>query len=159
MNLTTYSHFLNYQKFLKKKIIAIDYGTKVVGLAMFKVGDDPFPYPYSRIIYKGDLELIQEIKDLKGEEFFDIIILGIPYYTDGSSSSMTNHLLKFGELLKESFKNFNDIDIFYQDETLSTNEAKSRMLNSPQYNFKIDLKEIDKVAATIILEDFIKANG
>ena len=39
---------------------------------------------------------------------------------------------------------------------MSSFEAENRMKNSPQYNFKIDLKHIDAVAASIILEDFMK---
>jgi putative Holliday junction resolvase len=30
------------------------------------------------------------------------------------------------------------------------------MKNSPRYNFKVDLKQIDAVAASVILEDFIR---
>jgi putative Holliday junction resolvase len=43
-----------------------------------------------------------------------------------------------------------------QDETLSTFEAESRMKSSPQYNFQVNLTQIDALAACVILEDFIR---
>ena len=46
--------------------------------------------------------------------------------------------------------------LFLQDETLSTFEAKERMKQLPQYNFKIDLKRVDELAASIILEAFLE---
>jgi putative Holliday junction resolvase len=48
------------------------------------------------------------------------------------------------------------MEVYEQDETLSTQDAKNRMLNSPKYNFKIDLQKIDALSAAIILEDFMQ---
>ena len=45
---------------------------------------------------------------------------------------------------------------FEQDETLTSQEAKDRMQNSPEYNFQIDVNRIDALSAQIILEDFLK---
>jgi putative Holliday junction resolvase len=49
--------------------------------------------------------------------------------------------------------------IHEQDETLSTYEAEERMKRSPRYNFQVNLSEIDAVSATVILEDFLRAQG
>ena len=54
-------------------------------------------------------------------------------------------------------KKINDINFHFQDETLSSFEAEQRMINSPRFNFKIDKKQIDSLAASIILEDWIKS--
>lgn len=145
--------YSNYKKFLNKTILAIDYGTKVTGLAIYTPGRDPYPMPHGKILYKDDEQLLKEIQSHIEEELADIIVLGIPYFTDGKASNMTEKVKAFGENLKS---NFTSLEIYFQDETLTSYEAQERMKNSPRYNFKVDMKEIDALAASIILEDFIK---
>lgn len=142
-------------KFSGKSILAIDFGKKFTGVASFKVGHDPYPLAYGRIEYKNEDYLLDQLNQIISDELIDIIVLGIPYFTDGTSSKLTKEIQKFGQTLQQKFK---DLSIFEQDETLSTFEAEQRMKSSPQYNFKVDLKQIDAVAATIILEDFLKSH-
>ena len=88
------------------------------------------------------------------KEFVHNIILGIPYFLDGKESKMTKKIQSFRVRLDRYFHN---LEVFEQDETLSSKEAQERMKSSPQYNFKVDHKQIDAVAASIILEDFIRS--
>jgi putative Holliday junction resolvase len=132
--------------------MAIDYGKKVTGLATFTVDRDPFPLPFGRIIYENDQQIVDEITKIIESEVIEVLILGLPLFTDGTESEMTKIVRGFGSILKKKIS----IPLYYQDETLTTFEAKERMKNSPRYNFKINLKEIDALAASIILEDFIK---
>ncbi|MFT6068219.1 MAG: putative Holliday junction resolvase [Bacteriovoracaceae bacterium] len=141
----------NSEKFAGKHLLSIDYGTKVMGLASFHMGRDPYPLCFGRIIYESDEESIKEIQAHIEENAFDILILGLPLYTDGTESEMTKRVRGFGELLKQE----TSLRVYLQDETLSSFEAEDRMKNSPAYNFKVDMKKIDEVAASIILEDFL----
>lgn len=145
----------NLLKFSGKSILAIDFGKKFTGLATFKVGHDPYPLAYGRIEFLNENHVIKQIKQIIHDEFIDIIVLGIPYFTDGTPSKLTLEIQAFGKKLA---KELPEQKLFEQDETLSTFEAEERMKNSPQYNFKVDLKQIDAVAATIILEDFLKSH-
>ena len=86
------------------------------------------------------------------EELVEGIVLGLPFLTDGTESTMTVKVRAFGELLKE---NLPSIALYYQDETLSTYEAGERMKNDPRFNFKVDPKSIDTLSAAIIIEAFI----
>ncbi|MBK24354.1 MAG: Holliday junction resolvase RuvX [Halobacteriovorax sp.] len=147
-------HPKNIERFKGKHLLSIDYGTKVVGLASYAVGRDPYPLCFGRIIYRNDDQVIKELMAHIDENAFDILILGLPLYTDGTESDMTKTVRNFGEKLKEKAQ----IELFLQDETLSSFEAEDRMKNSPQYNFKVDLKKIDELAASIILEDFLASN-
>lgn len=122
-----------------------------MGLASFHMGRDPYPLCFGRIIYESDEESIKEIQAHIEENAFDILILGLPLYTDGTESEMTKRVRGFGELLKQE----TSLRVYLQDETLSSFEAEDRMKNSPAYNFKVDMKKIDEVAASIILEDFL----
>lgn len=149
--------FEKYKRFndlLGKRILAIDFGHKVIGTAMFCPGKDPFPYIAEKIIHQSIPASLKAIKTLVDDEAVDVIVLGVPYFLDGKSSSNTEAIKSFGNLLKEhcSLQEF-----FEQDETLTTKAAEERMKNSPQYNFKVDPTKIDCVSATIILEDFIRS--
>ena len=148
------SQFENFKKFLSKNILGIDFGTKVIGLATFCPGNAPFPTPYGRVISQDRKSDITEILKIVSLENIELIVIGLPKFLDGKETKMSKIVEKFG---KDLSKNLPDMEITYQEETLSTKEAEQRMLNSPRYNFKIDPKQIDAVAASIILEEFICA--
>lgn len=135
-----------------KTILAMDYGEKFIGLATFCVNRDPFPTPFGRIANTSKDAVINELKKIIGDELVDVIVIGLPFLTDGKRTSTTTKVQEFINFMREQFT----LQIYEQDETLSTFEAESRMKNSPRYNFKIDLKQIDAVAASVILEDFIR---
>jgi putative Holliday junction resolvase len=122
-----------------------------VGLASFAVGRDPYPLCHGRIIYGDDEQVISEVLDHISENAFDTLVLGLPLYTDGTESEMTKTVRNFAKNLEEKTQ----LPVILQDETLSSFEAEDRMKNSPQYNFKVDPKKIDELAASIILEDFL----
>lgn len=137
-----------------KTILAMDFGEKFIGTATFCVNRDPFPTPYGRIVNSSKEKIIDEISKIIDIEGIDILVVGLPYLIDGKKTSTTLKAQLFSTFIKEHFS----IPVFEQDETLSTYEAESRMKNSPRYNFKVDLKQIDALAASIILEDFIRRN-
>jgi putative holliday junction resolvase len=149
-----FEDFPNYTKLNHKNILAIDYGTKETGLASYCPGRDPYPTPYGRIIYKNDKQLIDELEEIINNEAIDVLVLGIPHFLDGKESRMTKKIQSFGVRLE---RHFHRLEVFRQDETLSSKEAEERMKSSPQYNFKVDPKQIDAVAASIILEDFMRS--
>jgi len=148
------SQFENFKKYLSKNILGIDFGTKVIGLATFCPGNDPFPIPYGRIISQSRELDIAEISKVISLEDIELIVLGLPKFLDGKETKMSKIVEKFGQGLA---KKMPGLEIVYQEESLSTKEAEQRMLNSPRYSFKIDPKQIDAVAASIILEEFICA--
>lgn len=139
-----------------EKILAVDYGTKAIGLATYCPGRDPYPLPYTRLTYKGDEALIQNLLNIVREESITTVVLGVPRLLDGRESTMTKRILDFGEKLEGALQ---PLPLYRQDESLSTFEAEARMKSSARYNFKVDLRHIDSLAATIILEDFLKKNG
>lgn len=150
LDFSLYPHFICFKN---KTIMAIDFGYKVTGTAFFCPGRDPFPYAGQKIIYKSDQDTIESLGQLIKDEGVDVLVLGIPYYLDGKSSETTQLIMNFGKLLRS---HFSTLAFFEQDETLTTKAAEERMKNSPQYNFRVDASRIDCVAATIILEDFIR---
>lgn len=142
----------NYQKFLSKSLLAIDFGQKVIGLATFLVGQDPYPLIHSQFPVQSFADTCKQLSMVINEESIDHIIVGLPFYTDGTESYMTRKVRDFVKSLSQYFP---QINFHLQDETLSTQSAKERMMASPQFNYKIDYKKIDALSAVIILEDFI----
>lgn len=134
-------------------LLAIDYGSKVVGTAKYTVGKDPYPLMLEKIIVKDEAQVIKAISNLINDEVIDVIIVGVPYFIDGKESEQTKKNKQFALTLSEKFP---QLKIFEQDETLTTKEAEERMKNSPQFNFKVDPTQIDCLSAVIILEDFLK---
>lgn len=135
-----------------KTVLALDFGEKFIGVATYCVNRDPYPTPYGRIANIGDGAVIKELNRIVDDECVDIIVIGLPHLTDGKKTSTTQKAQNFINFIREQFT----LPIEEQDETLSTFEAESRMKNSPRYNFQVDLKQIDAVAASVILEDFIR---
>ena len=135
-----------------KTIIALDFGEKYIGVASFCVNRDPYPTPYGRIANKGETQVVKELKSIIDNELADIIVIGLPHLVDGKKTSTTAKAQGFVDMIRKQFS----LIVEEQDETLSTFEAESRMKNSPRYNFQVDYSQIDAVAASVILEDFIR---
>jgi putative Holliday junction resolvase len=135
-----------------KTILALDFGEKFIGVATYCVNRDPYPTPYGRIANKGQEVVIKELNMIINNESVDIVVIGIPHLIDGKKTSSTERAQHFIQMIREQISQ----PVEEQDETLSTFEAESRMKNSPRYNFQVDLSQIDAVAASVILEDFIR---
>ncbi len=139
----------------ESRFLGIDYGSKVVGTALYHMGRDPFPMPYERIIVKSESQVLMSLKQIVSDELIDIIVLGVPYMLDTRETDLSRKIKSFGQELAR----LTQIPVLEQDETLSTFEAQERMKNSPRYNFKVDPKQLDSLCAAIILEDFCRNRG
>lgn len=142
---------MKYQDLLGKRLLAIDYGKKRTGTALYHVGQDPFPTPYLQITLSKDGELIKSLLKIIDNECIDHIVLGLPTYLTGEHSKMSQLVLKFRDSLQLHFQGH----IFLQDESLTSHEAESRMKEDPRYQFKVNKAALDSLSAVIILEDFI----
>ncbi len=139
-----------FDYFTGKKLLGLDFGEKKVGTSFLLVGSDPFPLLGPQIFRNAQFQL--NLNELIDEEAIDCLIVGIPYLTDGQKTSTTTKAKNFVQHL---FSAHPQLELYEQDETLSTFEAKDRMKNSARFDFKVDLKRLDSMAASIILEDFL----
>lgn len=130
----------------------MDFGEKFIGIATYCVNRDPYPTPYGRIANKGIDAVVKELKSIIDNECIDLVVIGLPYLIDGKKTASTDRAQNFVNQIRERITQI----VEEQDETLSTFEAQSRMKTSPNYNFQVDLSQIDAVAACVILEDFIR---
>lgn len=141
------------------RFLAIDYGQKVVGLSSFYSGEDLYPVPFGTIPYKDDTQLVCDLLQIIHRETIQEIILGLPTLLDGKHTSMTKKIQHFGHTLQAKLPI--EVTLHWQDETLSSFEAIDRLKfqGKIKKDQKKQKKQIDALAATIILEDFLREHA
>ena len=132
------------------KLIAFDIGLKRIGVAV----SDPFcsmalpDKTYWRKSLKEDIENLLALAKEKGA---DRIVCGLPVNFDGSESEQTAITRKFIEALSAE----SEIEVVTADERFSTKEA-TRVLIAGDVSRKDRKNFVDSIAASYILEDYIK---
>lgn len=140
------------QQFFGQRILGVDYGTKIIGLATYTPGQDPYPLPYGRIQVRTFPQVLEAMEKVINDEAITMIIFGLPLLTDGTESTTTKKIRAIGEQFQLALPP--SLSFFWQDEGLTTFEAEDRMKNSPRYNFRVNWEQIDQLSAAIIIEDF-----
>ena len=134
------------------RIMGIDYGKVRIGIALtdlLKTIASPYEV-YKSVSLQKDVEyFVKLVKEKEVEK----IVLGLPLNMDGSEGERAKRTRIFGEMLEKACS----APVVYQDERLSSVEAENYLLDG---DVRRDKRKnlIDKVAATIILEDYLRAN-
>ena len=135
-----------------QRLLGVDYGEKVTGLALFCPGRDPLVQPYGRCLGPRQA-MVAAISKIVAQEDINHIVLGLPLLADGQEGTQAAKVRHFARALREAIPH---CPLSLHDETLTTEEAIYRMQQSPRYNFKVAWKELDAWSAAIILEDFVR---
>lgn len=136
---------------IKKRILALDIGTKRIGIAIsdsFWMGASPL----ETINRKPDSDALAKIEKLCKDYNTDTILIGIPYNMDGSLGHQAKDCLNFIRPLENK-----KYKILYQDERLSSFEAEE-MLKQKNVKYTKNKAEVDKVAACVILNNYLSNN-
>jgi putative Holliday junction resolvase len=131
------------------RILALDIGDVRIGIAV----SDPMGIianpleTYNRCGIKKD---ILYISDLIKQKDAKKLVAGLPISMNGGDNPQVVKTREFCDALKES----TDIDIVFFDERFSTQTAKNALIEADmsRENRK---KVIDKVAATVILQNYL----
>jgi len=135
------------------RILAIDYGSKKTGLAV----TDPLRIIASPLDTVPSPELFEYLDRYFEDEEVAEIVIGEPFLEEGVPAQFHNRVMKFAEQLK---KRYPDIPVFFQDETSSSKNAKQVLLRSGAKKGKRrDKNLVDKIAASLILEDYLIEKG
>lgn len=132
------------------KLVAYDIGNKRVGVAV----SDPFMSmalpreTYWRKNFEKDIAFLAELAKKEGA---DRIVCGLPVNFDGSVAEQTRITQSFIDKLKEA----TDIEVVTADERFSTKEA-TRVLIAGNVSREKRKNYVDSIAASYILEDYIK---
>jgi len=131
------------------RLVALDLGTKRIGVA---VSDElQFTVRAVKTIERtGWKKLLLQIKEILAD--FDAVglVIGLPYNFDGSESEMSQESRR----LARNFSLSLDIPVIFQDERVTSFEAKGRLWKEGVTG-KEFRQRVDNEAAAIILSDFI----
>lgn len=143
-----------------KRILAIDYGDKKVGTAYTDALGITIQ-PYKTIFTKNsDKVAISKIKEIVKEKDIKIIVIGMPYNTDGSEGERAEKTKQFIKKLKKNFKysGLEDIEFNICDERYTSIMADEALLNM-EVSQKRGKAFQDSLAAYYILDTFLKQKG
>jgi putative holliday junction resolvase len=136
----------------RKRVLAIDYGSKRVGIA---ISDPLCLFPSITITIPNDKNFFSKIMNLIREKNVNKIILGYPFNDNGVTSDLGKEILKF----RTRFENILKIKIDLWDEHLTSKMAASRIISSVAKKSKRRNKSlVDAHAAAIILEEYLRSS-
>ena len=91
-------------------------------------------------------KILPLLNNILVEHSIDLIVVGLPRSLNGQETNQSKYVRDFARI------NLKEHNFVWQDETLSTVSAQSRM---KQMGFEKQPVMLDSVAACIILEDYI----
>jgi putative holliday junction resolvase len=134
----------------KGRIVALDLGTKKVGIAV--CDELQITTRGVRTVKRaGWKKFLKEIIAVLEEFDAVALVLGLPLESDGTESEMSSEARR----LRRNFSLSLEIPVFLQDERNSTYAAQNFLWNSG-LSEKEARERIDSEAAAIILQDFLQ---
>lgn len=131
---------------MASNIISLDVGERRVGVAIANV-IARFARPLTTL--DNNESIWDQIKSLTTEHDVDIVVVGLPRNLSGDDTDQTRYVRTFAE-------NLSEYTVVFQDEALTSQKAEKE-LHSKGKPFKKG--DIDALAATYILEDYLTASG
>lgn len=126
-----------------ENFLAIDYGTKKIGLA---IGDMETKIASPFKILANTSDLFDQLKAICQVEKIDKIVLGVPVGLKGVKSKQYEHVIAFSDKLFQEL----GLEVVKQDENLSSAYAQ-RLLQGTKSKGRDDA-----VAAMIILQSYLE---
>jgi len=137
---------------MAKRLLAIDYGEKRIGLALSDAMQ-MFAKPYDTLANTSFDNIIEYLRKLVAEKEISQVIVGIPWSLEGNPTAKTNETLSFLTELQSTL----DIPVIGYDERFTSSDA-NELLKEMGYNWKQARKVIDSMAACLILKRYLEKN-
>lgn len=135
------------------RVLAIDYGTKRVGLAV----TDPLKIVANTLATIHAKDVIAYLKEYTTREQVECFVVGKPMKLDGSDSESAVHVEKFITLLR---KNFPEMPVERIDERFTSAIAKRSLLEMGLHKKDRAKKEnLDQVSAALILQSYLETKN
>ena len=135
------------------RILAIDYGGKRTGLAV----TDPLKIIATGLETIESRDLIAWLKNYLSREEVELIIIGLPKNWDESDTHATPLV---EAAIKKIQKEFPSMPLKTVDERYTSRMAKDAMLEmGMKKKDRRDKKNVDLIAATIILQEYLQATN
>ncbi len=132
------------------RILAFDYGTKRVGIAV----TDPLQIIATGLDTIHPKDIIEYLKKYLAKEMVELFVVGEPLQMNGTPSQSTPHIKGFITLLK---KHFPEIPIERIDERFTSKMASAVVAQSGfKRSDRQDKARLDTISATIILQTYLE---
>ncbi|MDZ7586684.1 MAG: Holliday junction resolvase RuvX [Patescibacteria group bacterium] len=122
------------------RYLGIDFGLKHLGLA---IADGPLAEPFGEKKYEKETEALNFLSHICTEQAIEIVVIGLP------EGRLVDTVRNFADQLNQ----LTNLKIIFQDETLSTQQAKAKLIaaHAPQKKRRFD----HSAAAALILQDYL----
>jgi putative Holliday junction resolvase len=135
-----------------KRVLAIDYGTKRLGIA---ISDELRMLASSRGVIANGPKMIAEIISMIERENVGIVLLGIPRTLSNTESAMTAEVLRFRDKLAKVLALLG-IALETRDERLTSLIAETNIRARELPKMKREKKSLrDEEAARILLQEYL----
>lgn len=134
---------------MQPRILAIDFGTKRMGLAV----SDPLGITAQGLATRERTRLeddLRHIRQLAEEYAVQTVLLGRPLGHSGGESGMSRRVLQFAEKLRRHLS----CRVEFWDERLTSVEA-NRLLREAGLGIAKRRQAADRVAATLLLQNYL----
>ncbi|MBA93919.1 MAG: Holliday junction resolvase RuvX [Candidatus Marinimicrobia bacterium] len=131
------------------RILAIDYGDVRVGLALSDL-TCTIAQPFKTLNYDDMNHLINQLSEIITEKQVNKVVVGIPYNMKGDDTQQTTKVREFVSILEQKL----GYEIIFVDERLTSSEAE-KFMHQMDIKTGFNKDKIDKIAASIILQEYI----
>ena len=135
------------------RILAIDYGTKRVGLAVtdiLQIAANPLDTVHAK-------DALAFLKAYVQREPVEAIVIGMPRRLSGEDSDATQHVVGFMRILQREFPT---IPVHTIDERFTSKMAQAAMLaGGLKKKARQDKGTVDRVSAAIILQSYLESKN
>jgi putative Holliday junction resolvase len=126
--------------------LGVDYGTKRVGLAV----SDPLRLTASPHSVVSPASIVDEVTDLVKELGVGTIVVGLPTGLSGGEGTSASEARKLAEELGTA----TGVEVVLLDERFTSRMADQKLIESGKRR-RARRETVDKVAAAIILQDYL----
>ncbi|GAA3609498.1 Holliday junction resolvase RuvX [Secundilactobacillus similis] len=138
------------------RLMGLDVGSRTVGVAMSDLlGWTAQGVEIIRINEDEEQFGIDRVKELVSQYEVTGFVLGLPKNMNNSLGPRAEAAQNYGELLKATF----DLPVDFEDERLTTVEAERMLVEEADTSRKKRKQVIDKLAASLILQNYLDRQG
>jgi putative Holliday junction resolvase len=137
---------------MHERILAVDYGTKRIGLAV----TDPLGYtvqPLPFLPNSGRAKAVAELVRIAGEKSARLVVVGLPKSLDGSLGVKARECSNFASMVREA----SGLPVELFDERFTSVEAERILVEQLDLSREKRKQVRDSLSACLLLESFIQA--
>ena len=132
------------------RVLAVDWGERRVGLA---VSDELgiTAQGLDTLVVEDETQIVERVASVVEKTGAETIVVGLPLNMNGTESEKSEKVRVFGETLAGRTGR----SVLYRDERLTSRQAQ-RVMHELSVKTRGNKEQIDRIAATLILQEYLK---